>query len=895
VKYWLKHYRWLFWVVAAFTIYVVVLIGSVYRSQEQLRSAAETRLLADSHQIAAVLSDFMAEQHSFLLGLAESHEIETFLINKALGMSRLYGLNANLYTIEASFRRKLAQKKVMGMPAYERILYFDEQGDLLVDTTPGKMPQIPPISGQPGPQLVIDAEHGQILTSITVDFRGTSSGTLVAVSNLGLLSRFLPAASADLGYRQFLITETGRELSIASSTILGETSLPSLARVMADTLTPLTALSGSGASALAGNFDLVLRVPIAGTSLSLITILPESVLYGHFSSRQFLYVISVVPLLLLLVMLRFYYLHRRTQQLETDVIESNRNRLELQDRNLALTTEIARREAAEQELCESKELLAANEARLQAIIETIPHGIQESDCEGVITYSNLSHHRILGYEDGELLGKKIWELLDTEEARENLKSYFQLLLKEQPKPVPAIDVNRCKDGRKVWLQVDWNYRRDVEGRLIGFTSVVTDITDRKLAEAELQAHREHLEILVAERTQELAAAKEAAEAANVAKSTFLANMSHELRTPMHAIMGMTSLAQRRASDSKQKDQLGKVAKASEHLLQVINDVLDISKIEAEQLKMEKLSFTLGQVVENFMSLISHRANDKHIELIVALDPKLANLTLFGDSLRLGQILLNLASNAVKFTEQGTVTLRSQLAEDNPGDVLIRFEVQDTGIGISAEDQKKLFVAFEQADGSMTRRYGGTGLGLALSKRLVLMMDGNIGIESAPGLGSTFWFTARFDKTKAKNASPTPTISHQSADERLLARHAGKRILLAEDEPISQEVSKGLLEDVGLAVDVAGDGNEAVALAKQNHYDLILMDMQMPSLNGIDATQAIRALPGYENTPILALTANAFDKDRQVCLEVGMNDHISKPVDPDKLYETLLGWLEKRSG
>jgi CheY-like chemotaxis protein len=240
-----------------------------------------------------------------------------------------------------------------------------------------------------------------------------------------------------------------------------------------------------------------------------------------------------------------------------------------------------------------------------------------------------------------------------------------------------------------------------------------------------------------------------------------------------------------------------------------------------------------------------------------------------------------------------------MSEETPADVLLRWEVTDTGIGITAKDQKKLFTAFEQADGSMTRKYGGTGLGLAISKRLVNMMGGEVGVESAVGQGSTFWFTVRLDKAPTVNGAvpaaghfipSAPTFAQDSAETRLKAQFLGTRVLLAEDEPINQEVSRGLLEDVGLAVDLAEDGVQAVAMAKQNRYALILMDMQMPDLNGVDATRAIRALPGYDKTPILAMTANAFDEDRQVCIEAGMNDHIGKPVDPQLLYETLLKCL-----
>ncbi|MDP1526787.1 MAG: ATP-binding protein [Rhodocyclaceae bacterium] len=416
-----------------------------------------------------------------------------------------------------------------------------------------------------------------------------------------------------------------------------------------------------------------------------------------------------------------------------------------------------------------------------------------------------------------------------------------------------------------------------------------EIKAHQRAEALLQESREGLEALVEERTQALTIAKETAEKANRAKSTFLANMSHELRTPMNAIMGMTDLALRHTEDPKLQDQLSKVLQASRHLLAVINDILDISKIEADRLTLEAVSFKFGEVLENLMSLTGHRASEKKLKLLLDLTPEINHLALLGDPLRLGQILLNLTGNALKFTEHGSITVRTRLLENHPDSVFLRIEVADTGIGITQENQRHLFTAFEQADGSMTRKYGGTGLGLAISKRLAKLMGGEIGVDSTPGQGSTFWFTVRLGKA-TDAVLPAPTFSGQAADERLLDDYAGTHILLAEDEPINQEVSRGLLEDAGLVVDLAEDGVAAVALAKENRYALILMDMQMPNLNGVDATKAIRALPGYAQTPILAMTANAFDEDRQVCLDAGMNDHIAKPVDPDKLFGTLLKWL-----
>jgi PAS domain S-box-containing protein len=449
-----------------------------------------------------------------------------------------------------------------------------------------------------------------------------------------------------------------------------------------------------------------------------------------------------------------------------------------------------------------------------------------------------------------------------------------------------------KDGHLVYTRLAVSHVRKPDGSLDYVVAMVEDITDRKQVELELERHREHLEELIETRTLELSIAKNAAESASRAKSTFLANMSHELRTPMSGVMGMVDMVLRRATDPQQIDWLNKSKRSAQHLLAVINDILDISKIEADCLTLETINFKFGEVLENLLNLLGHKAEEKQLKLLVDLEPEMPRMAFLGDPLRLGQILLNLVGNAIKFTDRGSITVRVRRLEDKPDNVLLRIEVADTGIGITPEDQQRLFTAFEQADGSMTRKYGGTGLGLAITKRLVQMMSGEIGVESTPGQGSTFWLTVRLGKS-TDAVLPAPTFTGKSADERLLDEYAGTRILLAEDEPINQEVSRGLLEDAGLVVDLADDGLQALELAKQNTYALILMDMQMPRLNGVEATRAIRALPAYAQIPILAMTANALDEDRQVCLDAGMNDHIGKPVHPDKLYVTLLKWLEKR--
>jgi PAS domain S-box-containing protein len=1001
------------------TGYIFFLIGANYISQLKLQASTIESLRQDLENRATAVSYFFSERDNDLLDLSQNRDISAFFENKALGMSMEYGLRATLLGIANSFDRLIDRRKIGNEMIYSRVQFFDADGELLVSRPDEKVADevrasLPEDLKSDEPELVIlrnnEGEIVKAAISYPYYFKNSRAGQIVAEIDIGTVFKHLvQLRKGSSNSFAFLLSDSKGVLSPTpkqpSSPFFS--GMPDLSSVpFGEALQFVVSDKNSRSKNM-----IALRVPVAGTSFSLAAIWPLEEISGYLSSWRLLWALCALAALVLGGTVFVWVTSMRYLVLQTRYDEAYRKEIEIEAKNQELTREVEERKRVESALRES-------EKRYRDLFDNISDFIYTHDFAGRFLTINPAVTAVLGRPEEEIVGHMIADFMPPE-YRELFHDRYMYLIKKD-RQFSGVVVFNSRDGERHYVEVK-NSVVVEQGKDVYIRGSGRDMTERKHAEDAMQK------------------AKEAAEAANRAKSQFLANMSHEIRTPLNAVLGMTDLVLDSELNTEQREFLGIVRSSGDLLLRVINDILDFSKIEAGKLQIEHRDFDLRDMLDELSEMFRDSAARKGIEMIFSIGKDVPT-ALVGDSGRLSQIFVNLLGNAVKFTETGEVVVTVACLEKSEKRVYLKFAVHDTGIGIKPEAVKELFSAFTQVDGSSTRRYGGTGLGLAISKRLVELMDGTIWIESDFGKGSTFYFTAAFEQqpedqqTVARapidikdfsvfivddNETSLQVMSEMmrsfgfsvevasSGEEALRILHAkaadntllsgvdlilmdwlmpnldgietseiikkdpqlahipiimmtafgkeeemrkaeaagieaflikpirqsvcfdtimnvmgyqssgrivrkgeihvfskdicaleilqGTNVLLVEDNKINRRVAEGILGKAGIIVDSAGNGREALAILNEKCFDLILMDVQMPEMDGLEATRHIREDQRFDGLPVVALTAHAMKGDREMCLAAGMDDYIVKPLNQRKLLLTLSKWISWRRG
>jgi PAS domain S-box-containing protein len=867
--------------------YVCFILFAIYQSQTELQSTVIEQLRQETERRAAAVEYFFAERKDDLTNTARSREISVFFENKALGMSMEYGLRFSLSQIENNFIDLIRTKKIGDDAIYSRVAFVDAGGHLLVDSDAHKTNNQSEQKWQrflnrelKNGSILATNDGKDMMVSAAYYFKNKYEGQLLAWIRFEELYKHLVQDNPSSHRLVYIVTGRDHIYSPQSaSTAITRFKVPDFSSM--EELKPVEFM----VPAQHGRKDkmLAVRLAVSGTPFSLINVVPAEEVYGHLASRRLLIALGMLAAMILGLAGYVLRVNVKSLVLHTRLDESAKRESEIQEKNRQLEAEIAERERVEDALRDS-------ETRFRGIVENIRDIYFRADAAGRLVMASPSAAKILGYASvSELLGRPLNYFWFWPEEREQ-----SLKILHEKGSINDFEVTlRKKDGRPLEVSESSYFYCDAQGNHVGTEGIYRDITDRKRAEEELRkahdmlrGYSNKLEKEVQERTKDAQEARLHAEAANRAKSQFLANMSHEIRTPMNGVLGATELLLGTHLNSEQRRFAELVRNSGESLLNIINDILDLSKIEAGKVVLANADFDLSMVIEESVQLLAEHAHQKNLELIYRIRDNVP-YSLRGDPERLRQILLNLIGNAIKFTHLGEVVLDVQVRESGPDKCNLEFSVRDTGIGIDQDKQERLFQPFSQVDGSTTRKYGGTGLGLVISKQLAGLMGGNLSFESEMKKGSTFRFTAKFQKQE------------REARRNLVARpeFKGLRALIVDGNATSRSFLAEQMAAWDIRSQSADNGQTALGIlgasaADGEPLDLALLDMKISGISAIELAHTVRNEPANGSVRLIMLTPVGLRIDDESLKVLGNAVCLSKPVHESRLFDCIASFFSR---